>query len=71
MLIFSIFESKWGSGRKYLKNGGRASPSPSEGGDVPGGVRLGVVVCSGKYWRTSYFSLLIVCFYEGMNHKKR
>ena len=48
-----------------------ASPSPSEGGDVPGGVRLGVVVCSGKYWRTSYFSLLIVCFYEGMNHKKR
>ena len=30
VLIFSIFESKWGSGRKYLKNEGRASPSPSE-----------------------------------------
>jgi len=59
VLIFSIFESKWGSGRKYLKNEGRppqaqrrkrkggraASPSPSEGGDVPGGVILGVVVC--------------------------
>ena len=30
VLIFLIFESKWGSGRKYLKNGGRASPSPSE-----------------------------------------
>ena len=30
VLIFSIFESKWGSGRKYLKNGGRASPSPKE-----------------------------------------
>ena len=51
--------------------GERASLSPYEGGDVPGGVSLGVVVCSGKYWRTSYFSLLIVCFYEGMNHKKR
>ena len=45
VLIFSIFESKWGSGRKYLKNERAASPSPSEGGDVPGGVRLGVVVC--------------------------
>mgnify|MGYP007134855626 FL=1 len=59
MLIFSIFESKWGSGRKYLKNEGAASPSPkgkkkgeraaspspSKGGDVPGGVGLGVVVC--------------------------
>ena len=30
MLIFSIFESKWGSGRKYLKNERRASPSPKE-----------------------------------------
>jgi len=45
VLIFSIFESRWGSGRKYLKNERAASPSPSEGGDVPGGVRLGVVVC--------------------------
>ena len=44
VLIFSIFESKWGSGRKYLKNGGRASPSPSEGGDVPGRMGLGTVV---------------------------
>jgi len=60
VLIFSIFASEWGSGRKYLKNEKRASPSPkrkkkgewaaspspSEGGDVPGGVGLGVVVCS-------------------------
>ena len=45
MLIFSIFASEWGSGRKYLKNEGAASPSPSEGGDVPGEVRLGVMVC--------------------------
>ena len=30
VLIFSIFESKWGSGRKYLKNERRASPSPKE-----------------------------------------
>jgi hypothetical protein len=30
VLIFSIFESKWGSGRKYLKNERAASPSPSE-----------------------------------------
>ena len=30
MLIFSIFESKWGSGRKYLKNERRAAPSPKE-----------------------------------------
>ena len=30
MLIFSIFESKWGSGRKYLKNERAASPSPSK-----------------------------------------
>ena len=44
VLIFSIFESKWGSGRKYLKNGGRASPSPSEGGDVPGGMWLGTMI---------------------------
>jgi len=28
VLIFSIFESKWGSGRKYLKNERAASPSP-------------------------------------------
>ena len=44
VLIFSIFESKWGSGRKYLKNEGRASPSPSEGGDVPGGIRFGTKI---------------------------
>ena len=30
VLIFSIFASEWGSGRKYLKNEGAASPSPSE-----------------------------------------
>lgn len=30
VLIFSIFESKWGSGRKYLKNERAASPSPKE-----------------------------------------
>lgn len=30
VLIFSIFESKWGSGRKYLKNERRASPRLSE-----------------------------------------
>jgi len=30
VLIFSIFESKWGSGRKYLKNERKASPSPKE-----------------------------------------
>jgi len=30
VLIFSIFASEWGSGRKYLKNERRASPSPKE-----------------------------------------
>ena len=30
VLIFSIFASEWGNGRKYLKNERRASPSPKE-----------------------------------------
>ena len=84
MLIFSIFASEWGSGRKYLKNEGRppqaqrgkrkgngkASPSPSKGGDVPGRVGLQRVVECEKYCRSAYFSLLIGCFYEGKNHKE-
>lgn len=30
VLIFSIFESKWGSGRKYLKNEGRPPQAPTK-----------------------------------------
>ena len=49
---------------------GRASPSPSEGGDVPSEVGLQQVVECEKYCRSAYFSLLIGCIYEGINHKE-
>ena len=84
VLIFSIFASEWGSGRKYLKNEKRAfpspkgkkkgewaaSPSPSEGGDVPGGVGLGVVVCWWRVLQNLIFLSIYSLISERLNNKK-
>ena len=35
----------WRVVKRNKGKGGRASPSPSGGGDVPGGIGLGTVVC--------------------------